>query len=1003
MIITKLKIYGYGKIIDKEISINDRQLQIFYGENEAGKSTLMSFIHSILFGFPSKLQNVNRYEPKIGFKYGGSMTIQTEPHGEVVVERVAGKSIGDVKVYLSDGSIHKEEKLSEILHGMDLKMYSSIFAFSLHGLQEMNAIKSEDLNEYLFSSSILGNNRIHEIEKKIAKDMEQLFKPSGKKPEINQNIDELDELSQQLQQAKGQLHDYQTILLEEIKTKETQEEVAAEYQELIKKLELLQIAEQYVPAKAELNRVINKLETLGDQSSFPIDGVHRLEQLNSHIMPIEAKINALSEKVKDMNEKLADFHIHQLVLEAENEIKSLVQKQSIQQYHHEQQATLHNARKNKQEQIESIKNSYGLKLDRNELVTLELTHFLKENMRIDLQEYESLKLQKRALDAKQETLTEELQLLQATIKQYEAQTLSAEKRASLQKDVQTYIGNSEDKEKLKERHTAVKTQVHELRVKEKKGKQVVWWFLLPLAILSIIFAAWEWYNERLVIAVSACIVSLLIGIGTKIFYGFITQSYLPILIEEEKELAAILAKEQSLSHDTNHNTLFEAQSLLAKDDQISQFVQKEKIKLYQLEQEYERTIVQFEKWEPSWREVCEALDTHQSLMKIPAGYAYETMLEMFDQLKLLQSLCIEVENIEKELCLCKDEAEQYQLALNRLLSKLQIHEMTSSQLQEVLEAEKEKARQRYLLESKKNDVTSQIDQLIQEREYYLKEREELFRLAGVEHEEAFREKGRKHVLFSHLQTEEMDLKERINYILKGNTTIEHELSLLQDVQDIEQQMYKYKERIQHLLENERDLQKRQAELHVRKQQLEEKGIYSSLLQKYESKRAVLEDQAKKWSKLAIAMDLLNQTKNYYRLVRLPEVISQAEQFFKKLTKHQYTKLFAPEEEKSFLVERRDGLRFTPNELSQATSEQLYLSLRLALANTYKSPVNFPLLIDDSFVNFDEERFTITLQVLEELSKKRQIIFFTCDRQVYKKIHTQHIFTMKDSDISFLKS
>ena len=33
--------------------------QVFYGENEAGKSTIMAFIHGILFGFPTKQQSRN--------------------------------------------------------------------------------------------------------------------------------------------------------------------------------------------------------------------------------------------------------------------------------------------------------------------------------------------------------------------------------------------------------------------------------------------------------------------------------------------------------------------------------------------------------------------------------------------------------------------------------------------------------------------------------------------------------------------------------------------------------------------------------------------------------------------------------------------------------------------------------------------------------------------------------------------------------------------------------
>ncbi|HZH58379.1 MAG TPA: AAA family ATPase, partial [Metabacillus sp.] len=56
MKIEELQIYGYGKFENRHIILGKSNFSVIYGENEAGKSTIMSFIHSILFGFPSKQQ-----------------------------------------------------------------------------------------------------------------------------------------------------------------------------------------------------------------------------------------------------------------------------------------------------------------------------------------------------------------------------------------------------------------------------------------------------------------------------------------------------------------------------------------------------------------------------------------------------------------------------------------------------------------------------------------------------------------------------------------------------------------------------------------------------------------------------------------------------------------------------------------------------------------------------------------------------------------------------------
>ena len=71
MIIKSLEIYGYGQFVQRKIEFN-RQFTEIFGENEAGKSTIQAFIHSILFGFPTKKSKEPRLEPRLGNQYGGN-------------------------------------------------------------------------------------------------------------------------------------------------------------------------------------------------------------------------------------------------------------------------------------------------------------------------------------------------------------------------------------------------------------------------------------------------------------------------------------------------------------------------------------------------------------------------------------------------------------------------------------------------------------------------------------------------------------------------------------------------------------------------------------------------------------------------------------------------------------------------------------------------------------------------------------------------------------------
>ncbi|MDI3409747.1 AAA family ATPase [Bacillus sonorensis] len=66
MNIHTLHIYGYGKFTNQTFRLSSSNLHLIYGLNESGKTTLMSFIESMLFGFPK----TKRYEPKADGIYG---------------------------------------------------------------------------------------------------------------------------------------------------------------------------------------------------------------------------------------------------------------------------------------------------------------------------------------------------------------------------------------------------------------------------------------------------------------------------------------------------------------------------------------------------------------------------------------------------------------------------------------------------------------------------------------------------------------------------------------------------------------------------------------------------------------------------------------------------------------------------------------------------------------------------------------------------------------------
>ena len=95
------------------------------------------------------------------------------------------------------------------------------------------------------------------------------------------------------------------------------------------------------------------------------------------------------------------------------------------------------------------------------------------------------------------------------------------------------------------------------------------------------------------------------------------------------------------------------------------------------------------------------------------------------------------------------------------------------------------------------------------------------------------------------------------------------------------------------------------------------------------------------------------------------MLSKAEEYLSFLTDGDYQRIHLQQSGPGFLVERKDHTMFEANELSQATTEQVIcINYDLALATTLYEKYHFPIIIDDSFVNFDAKRTEKVIELLK---------------------------------------
>ena len=143
----------------------------------------------------------------------------------------------------------------------------------------------------------------------------------------------------------------------------------------------------------------------------------------------------------------------------------------------------------------------------------------------------------------------------------------------------------------------------------------------------------------------------------------------------------------------------------------------------------------------------------------------------------------------------------------------------------------------------------------------------------------------------------------------------------------------------------------------------------------------LKQQTRHYAHVSLASKLLHKAIERYREKNKGPLLDRAGTLFKQLTLGRYAKLQPDVDKKGnatlFAISADDGATVPVDGLSDGTTDQLYLALRLAgIEAELAAREPMPLLLDDVCIRFDDKRAAATLEVLADLSARTQVIFFT---------------------------
>ena len=208
-------------------------------------------------------------------------------------------------------------------------------------------------------------------------------------------------------------------------------------------------------------------------------------------------------------------------------------------------------------------------------------------------------------------------------------------------------------------------------------------------------------------------------------------------------------------------------------------------------------------------------------------------------------------------------------------------------------------------------------------------------------------------------------KNEINYLLKTRN-INNEINLLEsEINNLK-------------IENNRlELQKENIEPQLENLSSLEEELYS-LKEQYE-------ELQKNNTSIELVKTLLARAYDNMKNSVSPVFTEKLSNNIETITKGKYCKLNFNDEQ-GLIVELENGNYIPAERLSTGTIDQLYLSLRLAMLDEISNE-KVPIILDESFAYYDDERLKNILIYLTNEFKDRQIIIFTCSHRE-KDILTQ---------------
>lgn len=1030
MHLTHIRIDQFGIWNDLDLPLADQPVNVIYGPNEAGKTTLMRFVRGVLYGFQLSAADVARLRQPGQPLWSGSISLAHAGQEYVVRRSMQPDRFGGTVEVNEESGAQAEETLRRILQSVDRRSFEQIFTTGLQDIQQLNTLNECEAADFLYTLTLDADakrliragqradgdaaqpwqhgsgSEFSELQQRRADIVVELEQIEQRRNDSNQ----LDQQRQHLQSTIDDMHRRRTALASELRGHEF----------------LLRVWKPW----SQVQKFEAEWMDMADDLDLPDDAEDQLAKFDDERNVAQQCADALTRELSEFESELSRLaRFDQLAPHAESVRSFVGQREWINELY----TQLESVRKRVEvarHELERQLGELGDDWTADRVADIDTSPDMTQRLLETADEYRQARARLRRTNRRhkwmQKTLDSQVSRLNSELREAgiddlsEAITHNDEQRHQLQD-----LGRLQlQQDYLEQRQSFLKRQRREAADNgELPGwfHGVMYGFLGVGLLLTVLGITYSFTVSGATGAIFVLLGLTWLGVrmGLQQHYSRNEDSQVEDearreLIECTSELKQIRQQLQQLQaqyadvlNTTNQTEDVTTRLAAAIGETVqkrarledwtarSARIDRRQERLAKLEVRTEQLRADISACRQAWKEFL--LELGLSNRQTPAAaFADWQQIVVAAQKRLnLIHARRDLDSIQRLYQAFTDQL----VLLTERIGRLHLKQLPPVQLLEMLHEElgqfdrEHEQRERVSREAdKRRRELSEYEQIIAELD---KQYLDLFARCGATDRDSFEQR-----LLASMQREELEEQLQLARLeLEEVAEAEPDLAIVEDdliAFDREQCKQSIATLSSEVSDLDRDLRNSHEELGSLRQEIEsyrDDSRPAELKFQLNQIDAELAEQLEDWIALQIAKDCVGQMCDDYERNRQPETLRLASDYLGRLTQGRYCKIWAPLGEQQLKVIDDYDQVWDPDQLSGGTREQLFVAIRLALVRQFANHgVVLPVILDDLLVNFDQLRTEAALETLTEFAAEgHQVMMFTCH------LHLAHLFESRGMD------